>query len=332
MEKLNVSLLIKDAKARLTGKEVTRLAVIHAGVTVAAGLIITLLQFALSEGIGNTGGLSGMGTRSILETMQTMLQWANTVLLPFWNLGFIYACLQWARKNTPDTRDLLTGFHRVGPCLGLIFNRMILTIAVVVLCVNVGSVVYMMTPAGQQLTELSTSATSVEDLYAILDQAEGATLLSAMTPLLIICLALSAALLVPLLYRFRLAEYAIVNHHGVRALPAMLISSTLLRRRCWQLLRLDLKFWWYYGMKLLCLVLFYGDWLLPALGVELPFGDDALFLLTYVVYLAALFGVEACFRPRVETAYALFYEAAMEKGPVPKKGVAKPQNMPWNVQ
>ena len=68
---------------------------------------------------------------------------------------------------------------------------------------------------------------------------------------LVLCLVLSVALLVPLLYRFRLAEYAVLNQKGVRAIPAMIISAVLMRRRCWQLFRLDLSYWWYYGLMLL---------------------------------------------------------------------------------
>ena len=62
---LNIKEFIYKARENLAGKNVRRLAMIHAGVTVAAGLLITLLQYVLAEGMGNTSGLSGMGTRSI---------------------------------------------------------------------------------------------------------------------------------------------------------------------------------------------------------------------------------------------------------------------------
>ena len=334
MEKLNVNLLIKDTKEKLRGQEVTRLAAIHAGVTVALGLVITLLQFVLSKGIGNTGGLSGMGTRSILETMQTVLQWANMLLMPFWNLGFLYAALQWARGNTPRKEDLLTGFRRIGPCIGLILNRAFLVITVMIICINVSSIFYMMTPAAAKLTEMTASVGSdPEALYAFLENMTDAQMLQmteAMIPALVICGVLSVIILIPLMYLFRFAEFVILNQWGARGLSSMIISATLLRRRCWQLFKLDLKLWWYYVLKLLCMVLFYGDLLLAAFGVTLPMGSDGMFLLTYVLYLAALFAVETLFRPRVDTAYALFYEAALERGPVRKREPAKPQNMPWD--
>lgn len=336
METLNATLLIKNTREKLAGKDTRTLAAIHAGVTVAAGLAATLLQFVLTEGIGNTSGLSGMGTRSILETIQTVLQWANMVLLPFWNLGFLYAALQWARGNTPRKEDLLTGFHRAGPCLGLLLNRAVLTTLVLIISINISSFIYMMTPASAPIAQMAAEAGS--DMDALmqtltqLTEKQTLELFYAMIPMLVIWLVLSAVILVPLLYRFRLAEYAILNHPGVRALPAMIISASLLRRRCWQLFKLDLRLWWYYGLKMLCVGICYAELLLGALGISLPIGGEAVFFVTYLLYLIALFCVETGFRPQVETAYASAYEALMEMGPAPRKNQTIPKNVPWDEQ
>ena len=150
--------------------------------------------------------------------------------------------------------------------------------------------------------------------------------------MLVISVVLSMVLLVPMLYRFRLAEFAILNHPGVRGLPAMMISAALLRRRRWQLFKLDLHLWWYYGLKLLCILILYADVLLGAVGIVLP-GGELSFLVVYLLYLAGLFLVEMLFRPQVDTAYAVFYETVLELGPVQKKQVpVNPQNMPWDSQ
>ena len=97
MEKLNGKKIIARARERLQGVNTRPLALLHTGVTVGVAFAIMLLQYVLAEGIGNTGGLSGMATRSILETIQLVLQWANTILLPFWSLGFMYVALLSAR-------------------------------------------------------------------------------------------------------------------------------------------------------------------------------------------------------------------------------------------
>ena len=321
----------EKAKAATAGKEVRGLAVIHAGVTVAAGLLIMVLQYALSEGISNTGGLSGMGMRSVLETIQTVLQWANTLLVPFWNLGFLFVALQWARGNAAGKGDLLMGFQRIGPCVGLLLNRFVISFAVMFLAANLCSGIYLAMPASAPLVELATtSGGDMNAFYAALEQMDIVRLMDAVIPLLILWGVLSLVLLTPLMYRFRFAEFAILNQNGVRGLPAMLISAALLRRRCWQLFKLDLRFWWYYGLKLLCMLLLYGDLLLPMLGVALPVGGDAVYLVFNALYLLGLFCVETLFRPRVDTAYAAAYDAAMEMGPVPRKMQTPPANVPWD--
>lgn len=336
MENLNAKLLIKTAREKLSGRDTFRLVAIHTGVSVAVSLIIMVLQLVLAKGIGNTGGLSGMGTRSVLETGQMVLQWANTLLMPFWNLGFLYVVLLWAREKRTDTRDLLTGFRRIGPYLGLMLNRAVLIFLVMIICINVCSFVFMMTPAAAEIMELAGSYSNTEELYDYLyslDTLQMLDLLQSMLPMVVLCVLLSVTLLVLLLYRFRMAEFVILDEPRARGLSAMLLSAAMMRRRCWQLFKLDLRFWWYYGLKLLCMVLLYADLLLEAMGVALPVSGDTAYILTYGLYLVGFFAVEVSFRPRVETAYACAFEVLKEQGPVQKIITpVKPQDMPWDEE
>ena len=336
MEKLNGKNIIARARERLQGVNTQSLVLLHTGVTVGAAFVIMLLQYLLAEGIGNTGGLSGMGMRSVLETAQLVLQWANTLLLPFWSLGFLYVALLWAREAQADKRDLLAGFHRVGPYLGLLLNRAILTILVLVVSINISSVIYMMTPAADRILELAENFGDTDQMYDYLyslDMDQIMVLLRSMIPMMVIGCVLASVLLIPLLYRVRMAEYVILDQKGVRGIGAMILSAALLRRRRWQLFKLDLRFWWYYGLKLLCTVLLYGDMILEALGVVLPVGSGMAYVLTYVLYLGGLFAVEISFRPRVETAYACAYVQLKELSPIEQKIVpVKPQDLPWDEE
>ena len=336
MEKLNGKKIIARARERLQGVNTQPLVLLHTGVTVGAAFVIMLLQYLLAEGIGNTGGLSGMGMRSVLETAQLVLQWANTLLLPFWSLGFLYVALLWAREAQADKRDLLAGFHRVGPYLGLMLNRAILTILVLVVSINISSVIYMMTPAADRILELAESFGNTDQMYDYLyslDMEQIMVLLRSMIPMMVIGCVLASVLLIPLLYRFRMGEYVILDQKGIRGIGAMILSAALLRRRRWQLFKLDLRFWWYYGLKLLCTVLLYGDMILETVGVVLPVGSGMAYVLTYVLYLGGLFAVEISFRPRVETAYACAYEQLKEMNPIEQKIVpVKPQDMPWDEE
>ena len=329
MEKLNGKNIIARARERLQGVNTQSLVLLHTGVTVGAAFVIMLLQYLLAEGIGNTGGLSGMGMRSVLETAQLVLQWANTLLLPFWSLGFLYVALLWAREAQTDKRDLLAGFRRVGPYLGLMLNRAILTILVLVVSINISSVIYMMTPAADRILELAENFGDTDQMYDYLyslDMEQIMVLLRSMIPMMVIGCVLASVLLIPLLYRFRMAEYVILDQKGIRGIGAMILSAALLRRRRWQLFKLDLCFWWYYGLKILCAVLM-------DFGPLLPIEGDFAYIVTYALYLVALFGIEVCFRPRVETAYACAYEQLKEMNPIEQKIVpVKPQDMPWDQE
>ena len=329
MEKLNGKTIIARARERLQGVNTQPLVLLHTGVTVGAAFVIMLLQYLLAEGIGNTGGLSGMGMRSVLETAQLVLQWANTLLLPFWSLGFLHVALLWAREAQADKRDLLAGFHRVGPYLGLMLNRAILTILVLVVSINISSVIYMMTPAADRILELAENFGDTDQMYDYLyslDMDQIMVLLRSMIPMMVIGCVLASVLLIPLLYRFRMGEYVILDQKGIRGIGAMILSAALLRRRRWQLFKLDLCFWWYYGLKILCAVLM-------DFGPLLPIEGDFAYIVTYALYLVALFGIEVCFRPRVETAYACAYEQLKEMNPIEQKIVpVKPQDMPWDEE
>ena len=334
MEKLDLSFFVKDAREKLKGRDTTRMAAIHTGAIVLVGIILTLVQLMLANAMEGAAGLSGLGTVSILQTAQTVLQWANTLLVPFWNLGFLYVALRWARGASAQTQDLLMGFHRILPCIGLLLNRFLLSFCVMFLCVNLCSGLYMMLPASTDLLDLAANAGSdMEAFYASLTQQDVSMLIHALAPLLIVWGVLCLVVLTPLMYRFRLAEYVILDHKEAKAFPAMLISASLLRRRLWQLFKLDLRFWWYYALKALCMLLCYGDLLLDMLGISLPIGVDAAYILFYVLYLVLLFGVEVCFRSRVDTAYGSFYDALKEMGPALRKSAAMPpQKMPWDEE
>ena len=337
METLNAKLLIAQAKERLEGKDARKMAFFHTGIIAAFALVVTVLQYVLQLGIAETGGLSGMRTIALLQTMQTVLQWANMILAPFWNLGFIYVTLLWARDKYARKEDLLTGFHRISPYIGLVLLRGVLIGAVLIVAVYASSAVFMMLPASQTITDIAMQTNVdpeaiAEYLYQMTD-AQTLELMRAMIPMLVISAVLAVAILVPLMYRFRMAEYVILNQKGMRALPAMIVSVALLRRRCWKLFKLDLHLWWYYALKVICILLCYLELILGAMGIALPLGTDGAAFAAYGLYLLGLLAVETLFRPQVQTTYGVLYETCVAAGPVQKANPpAKPQSVPWDEQ
>ena len=102
-----------------------------------------------------------------------------------------------------------------------------------------------------------------------------------MLPLLIIYGLLIGAVSIILFYRMRFADFFVMEGSG--GVKAIANSFRLTRGNCLQILKLDLHFWWFYVLQGLSLVICYGDWVLSALGITLPFGPDGNFFLFYVI-------------------------------------------------
>ena len=119
MSTLNRSALKQTAAQRLVQAtyDPQRLVLLHTGAVVALTLVLSAINYILQLQIRDAGGLSGLGTRTVLSTIQMLLQLGQLLLLPFWQFGLIYAALRICRQEeaTPDT--LLGGFRRFGPLL-----------------------------------------------------------------------------------------------------------------------------------------------------------------------------------------------------------------------
>ena len=126
---LNSQHLKQTARDTLLG-DYKRLALIHTAVALGVSLVVTLLHYYLNNQIGNTGGLSGLGARTVLETAQTVLQYVVNLALPFWEIGFLFAALQMARGQKAEVSSFLEGFRRFGPVLRLYLTRSLLFIGV----------------------------------------------------------------------------------------------------------------------------------------------------------------------------------------------------------
>ena len=95
---LDFKKLRSDAQERLSHADnPRRMILIHTGIILLATLLLSVADHFLSQQISGTGGLSGIGGRAILETVQSILRLAQTVALPFWQIGYLYYTLQIAK-------------------------------------------------------------------------------------------------------------------------------------------------------------------------------------------------------------------------------------------
>lgn len=309
-----------DEKLRSASYNPKKLTLIYAGAALVVSLVITLLDLMLLEFIEGTGGLSGLGMRSVLETARQVLQYVLMLALPFWSFGMLRAALHMARGKDNSPITLVEGFRRFGSVLGVQLGKLVLTFAVGMVCVNIGSVLFYMTPmAANMLTllePLMTEGATPEQMQQALMALPTEQLMRAMWPALALSAVIGAALLIPLFYRIRLADFFVMDEPRMSAIVAMLASSRCMRRNRLKWFRLELGFWWYYLGVVVSSVLYYGDLVLPLLGVTLPMSSDAAWLLFYVLGAVAQFALEWQFCARVQTTYALAYDRLRQQTPL----------------
>lgn len=290
-----------------------KLTAIHAGIAAGAGLLVALLSYLLSTGIGGTGGLGGIGTRAALETAQSILELAIAILAPFWSLGFVAAALQFARRQQVGPHTLLTGFRCWGPALRLMLLEGLLCFAVILVTMQAGSYLYLLSPFSAPLTALlqQAEALGITNLTAMIDliAAQDQQVLRSITLSSLIFLGIPPlVVLIPLAYRLRLAQYILVDRPRLGAMFALMLSFKLTKHQCRKLFALDLRFWWFYALEILVQILCYSDLLLPLLGLELGMNGVLASFLFYALALVCQTGLYVWKKPQVLTSYALFFD------------------------
>lgn len=304
-----------------------KLIMIHSGVTIGIGLLLSVLSYLLDMGIAQTGGLGGIGARTILETVKSLLEAGSMILLPFWSIGYIRVILNWTRREDADLNTLFAGFRCLGPVMRLLFVRGILYLFLGIVGAYAGSAVFLLTPGAQPLYALMQELTEagITDPYELMENEAYVSASMAMAPYMV---GAAALIIVPVAYRLRFAEFALMDAPRQGALRSMVQSVRMTRKNCAQLLKLDLHFWWFYLAEGLILALNYGDLLLGMAGVELAISADAMMFAFYIAALLCEFALYVWKKNEVFAVYALAYDQLN----VPREAPPKPQpkNVPWS--
>lgn len=309
---MNPSSLHRQAKDLLAeyGSSPKKLVLLHTAVSLGATLLVTTLGFLMSLWIAKTEGLSGMATRSILSTIQSVLELAVILLLPFWEIGILRAALGWRKGEHADIPHLMEGFRRFGSVFAARFWSGALYIAIGFAIFYFGLFTFLMTPWAKplmaQFEPLLETATP-EQMHQMLTPELMEQMMGNMTPMFILFGLLLAAVCIPLFYRMRFADFFVMEGHG--GVKAIVNSFRLTRGNCLQLLKLDLHFWWFYLLQGLCVAISYGDGLLTALGISLPLGPDGNFFLFYILGILLQGILFWQFQGEKLTAYCLAFDA-----------------------
>ena len=305
---------IKDFASRRLEASASQKQIVLIYVALALGLtaLVTVLNHVLDLQIENFGGLSNLGKKTMLSSVQSMLPMAQSILTMCLDVGYVAAMLRIARGMYTSPQTLRLGFDRFWVLLRCsIFKGLILT-GVTFVSIYTGIMIFMLTPLAEPVVEIVTplmSQMSLLDSAVMIDDATYAQLVRAMLP----CFAFGGVMLLilggPIFYSFRMVNYVIIDKPAMGALMALRESKKMMRGHRLQLLKLDLSLWPYYLASGAALVVCYGDVILPMLGVELPVSEMVAFFGFYALYMAASFCVHYFLRNRAEVSYALAYDA-----------------------
>ena len=305
MPTLDPGILKSQASTRLQDAPASRLVLIHTGVLLSLSILASALNLFLNDQISTTGGLSGLGTRSILQSLQTFLQYGTTLFSPFWQAGFTLAVLHNARGVAPSEKDLLGGFRRWGAVLSLQLFTMVLLFGAAIACAYLAAIIFALTPFSEPLAQVLEPmlASGTLDMSALPSD----TLLEAYIPMLLIYLAVLLPLVMYLTLSLRLSEYLILDQK-MGGFLAVHFSMAAMRGKRLKMLKLDLSFWWYYLVELLLTIVCYLDVILPLLGVTLPFNETIAFFAAQVLYAVLELAFHLWKKPYHDTTYALAYQ------------------------
>ena len=285
-----------------------KLILVYAGVSALAMLLVTGANFLLTEQIAGTGGLGGLGARAALETTMQVIQTAANLVMPFWNMGYLYCVLKIVRGQRFDLKDLLAGFRNFAPVLRLTFLYSLQFLMLAFLCFYPTMLVYSITPLSAPLMAIMEPLMQSETML-VLDEATMAAATEAMIPMFILYAVAFLVVAAPRFYHYRMAFYALLDDPQSGARMALRRSTLMMHGRRLDVFKLDASFWWFYILDGLTLALCYGDMILGLLGISLPISAEVSYFLFYALYLAAQLGLYVWARNGVECTYAAGYDA-----------------------
>lgn len=285
-----------------------KLALIYGGVSTGILLLVTAANFILQSQIAGTGGLSGLALRSTLETAIQLLQLAVNVLLPFWSFGYLFCIRQMVRGQEFGPKSLLTGFQHFAPVLRLNLLRGGYLFLMAFLCFYPSLLIFSWTPLSDDFQQIAGTLLEETSTELVLDDAAVNAISPTLRPLLMIYGIVFLVMVVPKFYSYRMADYSLMAAPQAGAVFAIRRSTTMLYKKRLELLKLDLRFWWFYALEFASLALCYGDYLLEMLGIPLPLSPEVSYFLFYVLYLASQVALNVFARNQVEAAYCTGYE------------------------
>lgn len=324
---MNLSQIRRDAAQRLRENrhDFSKLVLIHTSITAGVSLLLTLITW-LSQYIAPEGGLSNMGTQTLLATGQTLLRLASIIIIPFWDAGLIFCALEKIQGRTHSPGMLTEGFHRFIPISISLIVRGISYFFLTVGSFMISSIFTSMLPLPPSVLE-ELSAFIEAPAFPMSENVQFFYQLC-----MVIWMGVFLILLIPKLFLHRLTAYRIMDDSSCNGLQAVLHSRLLMKGKRKKLLLLDLSFWWFYLLELVIMILSMGYLILTQFGITLPMNATIASWLFPIAALLLQLALYYYAKPKLIVTYAVFYRHVLEDNPkAPEQQKPQiPQRFPWN--
>ena len=319
MDILNPRSLREAARRALArGRDPKKLIYSYSLIILVLSLLVTLADLWLENRISGTGGLSNLGTRAIFSTVQAVLPILLSGLAMCLEFGYLSGMMRIARGQYADHTDLKVGLQKIGPLLRLLLLEVLICLALGFVAAQLAGVILAMTPWAEPVIEVIQIMNTTDP--ATLTEAEALSMLMQLVPLYVIAGIVYLIILIPMLYKLRLAKFCLLDDPSGRALAAIRTSSKLMRHRVLAFVKIDLSLWLYYAANVVMTVLLFLDLILPLLGIPLPMDARTFSLVVYSAALVVQFGIQVTLRNKLEAVYLTAYDRLRDKpsegGPV----------------
>ena len=307
------------AAERLSGApQEKKIVLIYSSIVVGLALLSTLIHYILGLQIDQMGGLSQISRRTTFSTLQSMLPLVQSLAVMCVELGYMAAMLRIARGQYTSPNTLRLGFSRFWTLLRCAVIQGLIYAGLMVASVYLASMVFVMSPLGDSfLTRMDslTTGTSLLNPQMVLDDATVMQLIPTMLPMFLLVIVAACIFVVPVSFRFRMANYVIIDKPGSGAFYALLESRKMMRGNCLKLLKLDLSYWWYFLVLFAIACIGNLDQWLSLFGVVLPVPSEVAYFGFYAVYLGLQLLAYYLLRNRIEVTYAMAYDAVRPEEP-----------------
>lgn len=306
------SQLRQVARQRLdAAPQCRKIILIYAGIILGLSTISTVIDLLLYLRINQSTGLGNLGIRANLTSLQYMLPLAQTLVTMCLGLGYMAAMLRVARGQYVSPNTLRLGFARFWVLLRMNLLRGLILVGTGIAATYAAAMLFALSPLSRPLAELLVPLvdnTSVLNPGLVLDDALYAQAMKAMVPALWMCLGATILAVTPVAFRYRMADYILIDKPATSALAALKESRLIMRHNRLRLFLVDLKQWPYYLALTAASAVGYADTIAALLGHPIPLPGEATALLVTLAYLVAMFLVYYLMRNQVETVYCLVYE------------------------